>query len=127
LEDREPVVKRLKDLRCFTAPDGSHLAEVLHPHREELPGDGAFSLSWASVPPGGATLPHLLEGRTETYWYLEGSGAMTVGESRISVEAGTAVLVPPGTVQWVENPGPGTLAFLCLVSPPWTEESDRRA
>lgn len=127
MDAAEPVVKRLGDLPRFTAPDGSDLAEVLHPHREALPGEGAFSLSWARLAPGGATLPHRLEGRSETYWILEGTGTMTVGSRRVLLEPGTAVLVPPGVAQWVENQGEGDLAFLCLVCPPWTEESDRRA
>ena len=40
------------------------------------------------------------------------------------VQAGAAVYVPPGVVQWVENTGGERLEFLCLVEPAWTGEGE---
>jgi mannose-6-phosphate isomerase-like protein (cupin superfamily) len=40
------------------------------------------------------------------------------------VAAGTLVFVPPGAEQWVRNTGSDPLAFLCVVEPAWTAQSE---
>ena len=42
------------------------------------------------------------------------------GPERAEIGAAQAVYIPPGEIQFIENPGPGRLAFLCLVDPAWT-------
>jgi len=40
------------------------------------------------------------------------------------VGPGQAVYIPPGAVQFIENAGPGRLAFLCIVDPAWTPAAE---
>jgi len=114
-------VKDVADLARGTAGDGTSLAEILHPERG-APGLRC-SLAHASLRPGASSYPHRLSS-TEIYYILEGTGVMHVGEDSREVRAGQAVFIPPGAIQWVDNPGPATLAFLCIVDPPWRQEDE---
>lgn len=118
------LFKQADRLPGFTAADGCLLAEVIHPRNDATsPG---VSLSRASLAPGKATTPHRLD-FVEIYYVLRGRGRMHLdGETREIVPE-SCVYVPPDTVQWVENPGPGDLVFLCLCHPAWSAEGDHPA
>ena len=110
------LAKRADALPVFTASDGCALAEVIHPNNDGTsPG---VSLSRASLPPGGATSPHCLE-FVEIYYVLSGQGVMHLDGESGEIGPESCVYVPPGTVQWVANPGPDALVFLCVCSPAW--------
>ena len=115
------IVKSLKDTAAFKGGDGSSLRELLHPAKEPL--DIAYSLARAEVEPGGKTLPHRLKS-AEVYYILGGRGLMHVGNEQAEVEEEEAVYIPPGQVQFIENPGPGRLTFLCIVDPAWASEDE---
>jgi mannose-6-phosphate isomerase-like protein (cupin superfamily) len=115
------LVKDVAEARPVAAADMSQIRELLHPARD---GAGlAYSLAHALVRAGASTLPHALT-HTEVYYILEGRGVMHVGDGSQRVRAGHAVCVPPGETQWIENTGAADLAFLCIVSPPWTAECE---
>ncbi|MGZ5554686.1 MAG: cupin domain-containing protein [Candidatus Aminicenantales bacterium] len=111
------IIKSLKDAAAFTGGDGSFLKELLHPAKEPL--DIGYSLAHAEVGPAEKTRPHRLKS-SEVYYLLEGRGLMHVGNEQAEVAAGQAVYIPPDTIQFIENPGPGRLVFLCIVDPAWT-------
>ena len=111
------IIKSLEDAAAITAGDASILREILHPAKEPL--DIGYSLAHAVVGPGEKTKPHRLKS-AEVYYILEGRGLMHVGDERAEIGAAQAVYIPPGEIQFIENPGPGRLAFLCLVDPAWT-------
>ncbi len=116
-------VKKLADCDEFTANDGCRIREVLHPKNDplELP----YSLAVARVEPGGRTYRHRLR-QTEVYYLLSGSGIMHIDDQSRAVGAEDAVLIPPGTVQWIENSGGEELRFIAIVNPPWSEQGDER-
>jgi mannose-6-phosphate isomerase-like protein (cupin superfamily) len=115
--DREPS--------RFLAGDRSRVVEILHPLRTALPEAMGFSLAHARVAEGEWTLPHRLAGMVEVYYVLEGRGLLEVEGDRVLLERGDAALIPPGACQRVQSLGPGDLAFLCVVSPPWRAEGER--
>jgi len=49
---------------------------------------------------------------------------MHCGEEAASEEKGSAVLVPPSTVQSLRNIGPGPLEFLVVVEPAWRKDDE---
>jgi oxalate decarboxylase/phosphoglucose isomerase-like protein (cupin superfamily) len=61
----------------------------------------------------GSFLKELLRPSPET-------GGIGYSLAHAEVAAGQAVYIPPGAIQRIENPGPGRLAFLCIVEPAWT-------
>ncbi len=111
------IIKSLQGTAGFKAGDTSFLREFLHPAKEPL--DIGYSLAHAEVGPGEKPLPHRLKS-AEVYYVLEGRGLMHIGSEKAEVVAEEAVYIPPGQVQFIENLGPGRLAFLCIVDPAWT-------
>ena len=49
---------------------------------------------------------------------------MFIGNEHCEVETGDMVYVPPKTDQYVKNVGDKDLCFICIVSPPWSEETE---
>jgi mannose-6-phosphate isomerase-like protein (cupin superfamily) len=115
------IIKSLRKTSGFKAGDSSFLRELLHPGKDPL--DIGYSLAHAEVGPGGKTRPHRLKS-AEVYYVLEGRGLMHVGNEQAEVAAGQAVYIPPDTTQFIENPGPGRLAFLCIVDPAWAARDE---
>lgn len=113
--------KKLKDIPEFLAGDHTHLKEVLHPSNDQL--RLGFSLAHAYLLEGEQSLPHRLL-HSETYYFLEGEGEIYVNDKKQDIEKGDIVYVPPHADQYVKNIGTTTLSFLCIVSPPWTPDSE---
>ena len=109
--------RTLADCREFLAGDHTSLRELLHPER--APVRIGYSLAHGTLQPGARSKRHRLTA-TEVYYFVAGRGLFHAGEHTSPVEAGTALYVPAGVVQWVENSGSEPLEFLCLVDPPWT-------
>lgn len=115
------IVKQPADLPFFIAGDDTRLTEVLHPKNDLV--DLPYSLAYATLPAGGASLPHVLNG-SETYVFTSGEGIIVVGEDRQLVKAGVVVMVPAEARQYVENTGKGELCFYCIVAPAWSEAGE---
>ena len=116
-----PIKKKLVDIPIFLAGDKTHLKEVLHPKNDNI--ELGFSLAHAIIKKGQSSLPHQLF-HSETYYFLSGKGQMFLGNEIFEVEKGDTVYVPPQINQYVKNTGEIDLAFLCIVSPPWSEETE---
>lgn len=115
------IHKKLKDIPEFIAGDLTHLKEVLHPNNDPL--QLGFSLAHAYLKSGESSLPHRLS-HSETYYFLDGKGEIFVDNRKQIVEYGDIVFVPAFSEQYVKNTGANKLIFLCIVSPPWTPESE---
>jgi mannose-6-phosphate isomerase-like protein (cupin superfamily) len=117
-------VKSLSDCPEIIANDLCALRELLHPdHDKQAVG---YSLAHAVIAPGQATLPHHLEGASEVYYLISGSGRMHIGGEAQEVQAGDTILIPPGAVQFLENTGAIPIVFLAIVEPAWQPEIDVR-
>ncbi len=113
------IIRDIADCPHNRVIDGSLLAELLHP--DKVPGAQRLrcSVAHAIVPPGEATLPHILKTSTELYYILQGSGEMHVGTRSATVHHGQIILIPRGRTQSIRNTGSGDLIFLCIVTPKW--------
>jgi mannose-6-phosphate isomerase-like protein (cupin superfamily) len=120
-------IKDLKDCPRFVVLDGTEICELLHPDREDEELFLGYSLAHARLGPGEASEPHRLKTSSEVYFILEGRGRMTIEGESAEVGSGTAIYIPPGSKQHIENRGDGPLVFLCLVYPPWCEEDEDTA
>jgi len=116
-------VKKPGDCGEFTAIDGCRIRELLHGKNDAV--DLPYSLALARVEPGSHTRRHRLD-RTEVYYLLDGRGRMHIDDEERDLAQGEAVVIPPGSVQWIENRGDEELRFLAIVNPPWSEEGDER-
>lgn len=114
-------LKRLKDCREFTAGDGSVLRELLHPEKEGF--QIRYSLAHAKVARTQKTVPHKLK-TSEVYYITAGYGSMHIDAETFGVGPETAIYIPPGSRQYIENTGDSDLEFLCIVDPAWRQEDE---
>ena len=115
------IYKKLNDIPEFLAGDHTHLKEVLHPSNDQLTIN--FSLAHAHLKVGENSLPHRLS-HSETYYILEGWGEIYLDEEMQAIEKGDIIYVPENVEQYVKNLGEVVLTFLCIVSPPWSPETE---
>ncbi len=116
------LIRKLNEISAITAGDGTILRELLHPDRE-YPFSGRYSLAHAKVAPGQCTIKHRLK-TDEVYYIIAGNGVMHIDDEMSPVEAGDAIDIPPGSLQWIENDGQTELLFLCIVDPAWRTEDE---
>ena len=116
-------VKNLYDCKKFSANDGCNIQELLHPTND--PVDIPYSIAIASIQTGKRSYKHRLE-QSEVYFILSGSGVMHVDNEEKALQQDDVVLIPAGSVQWLENTGEGEIKFMAIVSPPWTKAGDIR-
>jgi mannose-6-phosphate isomerase-like protein (cupin superfamily) len=82
------------------------------------PDDPAVSIARARVPPGVTTRWHRLEGTSERYLILEGSGRAYLGDfDPKDVGPGDVVRIPAGCRQRITNTGTADLVFLAVCTP----------
>lgn len=115
------LIRRLKDCAQFIAGDDSVLCELLHPGKSDV--QIRYSLAHATVRRGERTRAHRLR-TTELYYILEGQGRMYIDDQTAEVTVDSAVYIPPGSIQHIENTGPDDLVFLCIVDPAWRKEDE---
>jgi len=115
------IYKKLKNIPEFLAGDHTHLKEVIHPSNDQL--EIGYSLAHAYLNTDEESLPHILS-HSETYYFLKGNGEIYINDKKQVIEEGDIVYVPPHANQYVKNTGKITLSFLCIVSPPWTPDSE---
>ena len=84
--------------------------------------------------PGTAPTPHALT-REEIFLVLRGTAEVTIGDTRETAAAGSAIVVPTGVPFGLGNPGADPLELLCclpvggqaqlgdgsLLTPPWAQ------
>ena len=115
------LIKKLKDCKEIKAGDRTRLRELLHPARDAVA--IRYSLACAWLAPGARSRAHRLR-TVEVYYLVRGTGTMHIGDEVARVEAGDAVYIPPGSVQWLENIGKDEIEFLCIVDPAWRPEDE---
>jgi mannose-6-phosphate isomerase-like protein (cupin superfamily) len=115
------LVKSVKDCPEFLAGDHTILREMLNPAKAPI--EARYSLAQGRLERGRRSKRHRL-GSTEVYYFLAGRGRLRVGDEEVSVEPGMVVYIPPGATQSLENTGPVTIEFLCLVDPAWQPQDE---
>ena len=114
-------VRHVQDCAEFVAGDHTHLRELLHPAKAGVP--VRCSLAYGRIDPGQRSKRHRLAS-AELYYFLAGTGRIWIDDEAVGIEPGSMVCVPPGAMQWVDNPGAVPLEFLCLVDPAWRPEDE---
>ena len=80
--------------------------------------DGALSIAEATFPAGmNGPPPHSHRYTTDTFYVLEGTLRMTVGDREIDASAGSYILVPPGIVHTFANISDEPVRFLNISAP----------
>lgn len=83
--------------------------------------DPQCSIARARVAPGRTTRWHALNGVTERYLIVSGSGRVEVGQGAPErVSAGDVVVIPPGVRQRIGNDSKEDLIFYAICTPRFT-------
>lgn len=89
-----------------------------------IAGDPDASVARARVRPGVATRWHRLNGITERYVILSGTGRVEIGSlAPEGVGLGDVVLIPPECRQRIANIGEQDLIFLAICTPRFRQEA----
>lgn len=115
---------RLKDCKEIVALDGTIVRELLNPLHSEKRMHLDYSIAYAIVRPGEASMPHRFFEASEVYYILGGRGRMYVDDESTEVGLGDTVYIPPRGVQYIKNTGQEDLVFLCIVYPSWCPEAE---
>ena len=109
----KPAVRRVKSEEEYYFKEGCHILEL-----SNVPEDPAVSIARARVAPGVTTRLHRLNGITERYVILAGSGRVEVnGQTGQPVGPGDVVVIPDGNSQRIANTGRADLVFLAVCTP----------
>ena len=99
------------------AVPGGPLETVVKVESAETGGAFAF-IEYAMLPSAwDGPEPHIHNSGSETFFVLEGTLQMLVGDQTIAATPGTCVHVPPGAVHTFSNPGPDRVRFAQIVCP----------
>ena len=116
------LIKDINKSRYFKAIDETVLCELIHPKNDAV--DTNLSIAHAVLEPGKSSLPHIINKSIEIYYILDGKGEMHIDQEKQVVTKGQAIYIPSNARQWIKNIGDSNLKFLCIVSPPLTEDNE---
>jgi quercetin dioxygenase-like cupin family protein len=84
--------------------------------------NGTYFLMEAIIPSGGGPPPHIHHREDESFYLLDGTLDITLGEKKIKATTGDFVQIPRGTVHAFRNSGSTTARMLLLFSPAGMEK-----
>ncbi len=110
---KKPVILNTPESQEYYFHEGCHILEL-----SNSPDDDEASIARARVEPGKTTRWHRLNGITERYIILQGTGLVEVGDlSAETVTAGSVIIIPSMQPQRIKNTGTDDLIFLAICSP----------
>jgi quercetin dioxygenase-like cupin family protein len=83
---------------------------------------GAFFLAEVLVPPGGGPPPHIHEREDETFYLLQGTLTVRVGEQAFDASQGDCAHLPRGIVHSFRNTGKENARMLVTATPAGIEK-----
>jgi quercetin dioxygenase-like cupin family protein len=83
---------------------------------------GRFFAMEAMVPPGAGPPPHVHLGEDETFYVLEGSCTIRLGDSLLQANAGDFICIPKGTTHCFKNEGTRPMRMILTFVPAGIEE-----
>jgi len=113
------MLNRYTDAQPFVTKDGSIIRELMHPN---VHGNCHQSLAEATIEAGGITALHQHFLAEEIYYFIAGTGRMTLGSEVFAVAPGDTVCIAPGVPHRLENTGAEPLRLLCCSSPAYRHE-----
>ena len=86
-------------------------------------GDGTFSLTETTLEPGfPGPVPHIHERLLDSFYVLEGTLTVRLGDETVEAPAGSFAFVPPGHVHTFSNPTGERVRMLNLMAPAGFEQ-----
>jgi mannose-6-phosphate isomerase-like protein (cupin superfamily) len=115
-------VHRFDDCKEIVAGDDTVLRELLSGGKDGLA--IPYGIAHARLALGKVSTPHRLKETTEIYYIVNGNGVMHIDSESEAVGKKDSIVIPAGSVQFLENTGDEEIEFLCITSPPWRAEDE---
>lgn len=100
----------------FINATGISLCDLMHPGKMEKDPGVDYSVAYAVVGPWEKSLPHRLS-NPESYYTLEGIGAIYIDDVPVPLNKGKLVLVPENEIRYIENTENSSLFLLVIDQP----------
>jgi quercetin dioxygenase-like cupin family protein len=86
-------------------------------------GDGTFYLGELTLAPGfPGPIPHTHERHLDSFFVLDGTLTVRLGDDQVEAPAGSYAAAPPGSVHTFSNPGDSTVRALNIMGPAGFEQ-----
>lgn len=115
------LVSREKISEVLETPTGERIYELVG-KSPRSGGADLHSLALVVIPPGKASSRHYHKIAEESYYLLKGEARMEIAGETIPLRPGQGLLIEPGEVHRISNPGEEVLEFLAVCAPPWQPE-----
>lgn len=113
---KQPLVRQQQHVEPIDCPFG-------HVQRIVTGGDGGVAnVHVVKVTKG---LPHVHDGYDEVYYFLSGTGTITLGKETAPVNPGTVAIIPAGMPHSLEADQGSELTFVIFGTPPMSLEDER--
>ncbi len=109
-----------QDVAPYITKDSSEIREFINPAMTKDCRN--LSLAEATLKPGTSTQKHIHPKSEEVYYFLSGSGRMTIGEREFTVNTGDAVFIAAGAAHQCFNESVGDMRILCHCAPAYSHE-----
>ncbi len=103
----------------FIAQDNAKVREIASPRNSPVENQ---SLAEVIIPPGVTILEHYHEKTEELYFIQEGVGLMSIEGEEKTVRKNDCVIILPGQMHKIKNPGDSELIMLVSCSPSYRDE-----
>lgn len=111
----EPIIRHQDETADTPCPYGSV-------HRIVTGGEGTANIHVVKVAKGGK---HFHKGYDESYYFLSGTGTITLNDKTHFVRPGTVVVIPAGIVHSLVSDSDAPLEFIIFGTPPMSMEDDQ--
>ena len=113
---KQPLVRQRQDVEPIKCPFG-------HVQRVVTGGEGGIAnVHVVKIAKG---LPHVHAGYDEVYYFLSGTGTITLAEETTAVKPGTVAIIPAGVPHSLEADPGLELEFVIFGIPPMSLEDER--
>jgi mannose-6-phosphate isomerase-like protein (cupin superfamily) len=94
---------------------------------ESMCGAKNYSMLLNTQPSGAVGKPHKHDRSEHSWFILEGTGTVTLGDESYRIGPNMTVYIPPGVVHGIEADEGSTLTYVVIYSPPGPEQNLRQS
>lgn len=92
---------------------------------EQMCGARNYSMLLNTQPGGAVGSPHSHDEAEHSWFILEGTGTVTLGEESFRIGPGMTIFIPPGLMHGIEADEGSELKYIVIYSPPGPEQNLR--
>ena len=112
------IIRKFSEIDFFQGYEGSKIKQYFGKDDSI-----EYSLAYLELLPNKKTRNHKLESN-ETYFIISGTACIHIAGKSYVLQVNDSIIVPKNTPQFIENIADENLRFLCIVTPPWSQDKE---